>query len=236
MSYSELRWTGEFDAFPAARLAETEVGCVEHEAWGGGAVAVEDVAQDGVSQAAGFPRRRGVYSQLMAAAGDGLKLDASPVGLASHHAEVSLSRAALLVIDDLIWAIGEISAHGERDVALVGLDQAADKGDIAFLSFAKFELHAQVALRIWIQAQDQEARSVHVETVDHKRPCGGRKHGSNSRYCTIGFIFTFAGDAEHAAGLVDNDELVVGKDDGYGVHVQGLLQGIGERAGIQRIF
>lgn len=119
---------------------------MEHKAWCRGAVAVEDIAQDRVSQSASFPRCGGVHSQLVAATGDGLKLDPSPISLAGHHAEMSLGWPTLLVINDLIRPIGEISAHGERDVALIDFDQAADQGDIAFLSFAKLKLHAQVAL------------------------------------------------------------------------------------------
>lgn len=197
---------------------------MEHQAWGSCTVTVEDIAQDWMSQSASFPRCRGVYTQLMTSPGNGLKLDTSPISLPRHDTEMGLSWPALLVIDDLIRPIGEISAHGERDITLIDFDQAANKGDIAFLSFAKFELHAEVALGIWVQAQDQQAGRVHVEAVDNQRACGGRKHGSNARDCTISLFLALARNAQHAAGLVDNDELVVGKDDGYGVHVLGLLQ------------
>lgn len=119
---------------------------MEHQARSRGAVAVEDIAQYGMTQTAGFLWRGGVHSQLMTSPGDGLKLDPSPISLAGHHAEMRLGGATLVMIDDLIRPIGEISAHGERNVALIDFNQAADEGDIAFLSFAKLKLHAQVAL------------------------------------------------------------------------------------------
>lgn len=153
---------------------------MEHKAWCRGAIAVEDIAQDRVSQSASIPRGRGVYSQLVTPTGDGFKLNASPIDFPGHDAEVSLGRATKFVIDNLVGAIGEICPHRERDVTLIDINQAANKGDIAFLSFAKFKLHAEVALSFRVQSHDQEARSVHIKAVDNQRPRGGRKHSSNA--------------------------------------------------------
>ena len=161
-----------------------------------------------------------MYAQLVAAAGDGFEAHAGAIDLAADDLPAGECMPAVHVVDDLTRAVVDVETHGQIDHTPVGGDVAFEQRDVGFLRDALFELHGEFALGIGIERDDHEAGGVHVEAMDDEaagvQPCatGRVVHRVYARNDAIGLVLPFAGDAEHTAGLVDDDKARVFKDDG----------------------
>lgn len=209
------RFGEELEPLGVSGFNDAEFRRVQHEARCGVLIAIENVTEDRVPEAG-----CGVHAQLVAAAGDGLEAHAGAIDLAADDLPTGEGVPAMLVVDDLARTVVDVEAHGQIDHAPVGGDVTFEQRDVGFLRDALFELHGEFALGIGIERDDHEAGRVHVEAMDDEaagvqpRAAGRIEHRMHAGDHAVGLVLPFAGDAQHTAGLVDDDKARVFKDDG----------------------
>lgn len=162
--------------------------------------AVQHIADDGQTDG------REMDAQLMCAAGDGFEFKAGAIWFQGEEAIACLAGAAADVVNDLHGSAIDVGAHGKIDETGFGRWHSSDQGDVALSRGASFELHSKVALCIGIEAKDQEAGSVHIESVDDEWAGGMRKMGRDTSGGTVLLVRALARNAQHSSGLVDDDK------------------------------
>ena len=98
----------------------------------------------------------------------------------------------------------DVGSDGKVDLAPIALDVSIEQGDVGLLDEAALELARQVSVGIGIEGEDDEARGVHVETMDDEG-AGRPRKGLADPGGEVGPL-DLARDAEQARGLVDDDE------------------------------
>lgn len=179
--------------------------------------AVKDVVDDGGSQPIGRGSG-GVEAELVGAAGGGLEADAGLACVDGEEAPAGGGGLALEMIDDLVWTPRGVEAHGAGDDALVVVGDGFEDGGVVLFDGAGLELGGEGALGFGSEAEDEDARGVHVEAVDDERAggveaeaCGGGAGAGGGAVLLVGAL---AGDGEHAGGLDDDEDVLVGVEDG----------------------
>ncbi len=197
----EGRGVGEVQASLGVGMDEGESGCVEHEARGVVGLAIEHIAEDGRIQTCS-----GMDAELMGSAGDGLEDDASAVGFAAEDVVVGARGFALLMIDDLDGAVGDVGTEREVDGALGVMQRAVEEGGVLLVDDTILKLDGKGSLCLGGQSENQQTRCIHIKAMYDQRACSiGKELGDAQRY-TVLFVWAFAGDGEHARGLGDHDE------------------------------
>ncbi len=230
-------------------MPEPETAGVQKKARCKVGVAVQAVADDGSREPAGdrsiwrFDDRWGgaVNAELVRAARDGAELDAGggdrlavggrPRFVASHD-DVGAGGAAVLEIDLLKGPAGPVDAVGEVDGAgfvdgIVG--DALDERNVPLADATLFELAGELAVGFRIERHHEQAAGVHVEPVAGHGAGGVGVALLNADAGAVGLVLAPSRDAEHARGLLDDDEAILFVHDfdvepgrGRRVHAWGL--------------
>lgn len=188
---SEGRGAGEAHPAARARLTETEFAGVKHQSPARVVVvlrAVEHIADDGVAHVGR------VHAELVRPPCQRNHAQSRPIGFQRQHGPVRDRLAAPVGVDDLVRPVVDVRAHRDIDGARIAAQDSFDKRDVGFLHEARLELAGEFSLGIGIEAQDNQAGSIHIEAMNDKRAGGVWEEGRDPGRDTVFVIRGFSGD------------------------------------------
>ncbi len=142
----------------------------------------------------------------------------------SNHAPTGLAGFALVGVDDAQRPVRPIQADGQVDetpavFALRRGQVAGHHGDVALVDLTLGEGAAEGALRGGVAGHEHEAGGGHVQAVDDQ---GIRIDGLDPGAQAVLLVLAPTGDREQAGGFVEDQEVVVGVEEGEGHGAAGV--------------
>lgn len=214
----EVGWELEGKEFAGRWMHEREAFGVQTEAGGRGR-AVEGIAYDGCGEAFLMGT---VQAQLMGAARERGEGYAGAALFGGDYLEGGDGRFAVFMVYELPRTVERIGSQGQRDGAFAAADDAVEQGDVALFDLSANELLLQVVVGCLVAGYDQQARGVLVEAVNDDGTIVEAAFAAQD--ALYRGAHRAAGHGEQAAGLADDDDVIVGIDLGEGSRKGGCCQ------------
>ena len=105
-------------------------------------------------------------SDLVGSSGDGVESDAGEAVLDRDFLPMGGAHFTVDLIVDLMGAIFDIEAEGERNGAFIAIKDTLEKGDVMLLRLAFLKLPGEITMSLLGQGEHEEAGGVHVKAMD----------------------------------------------------------------------
>src|ERR1019366_3311416 len=216
----EFRRKGGFDGdlFAGGGQAETdavgvqEIAAERRHAFDGGGRAVEGVAGHRV------PDAGEVNADLVGASGTDFDCQQGEAAEAAQNAVFGPGGASLGEARGHAGAANGVAGDGAVDAAAVGFDLAVDEREVHLFDLAVCKLGGEVAVRVVVLSDQQDAGGEAVEAVDNAGAefAGDTRQGIEAAEQCVdegAGVHPGAGVDHHAGGLIDGNQVVIFVED-----------------------